>query len=338
MNINYLAIAGVLAFTFSPLAANAGQVSGMDWKSAEVSAVGIGVVPDRVKNPAQGRALACRAAKVDGLRNLLETVQGVRVDSATLVKDAMVESDLVRTTVTGIVKGASEVSRRVLSDGSCEVTLAMPVAGDLFSAVISEDEYRQETRGVGGHSFNFSNRMMELANLLNEYGFITQAHASSVPEVVLESQSQLELAKKLHKIFEGKGDKVAAVLLSRAINDYETAREVTGIVIDASNVGSFQPAALPWIRDDKGEKLYPNADTPYEIVRSSMPVSYDFDVDTAVRNKRVATKPAVLKAVATYKERSSDLMLDEAGKKEFLNLIQKGNVNENARIMIVVSD
>jgi len=321
-----------------PFLAMAEDMPGVDWRSGMISANGIGVPPEGVRHPGKARAMACRAAMVVAQRNLLETTKGVRVDSVTLVKDAMVESDLIRTSVEGIVKGARMSKRRLMSDGSCEVTATMPMAGDLFSALISEEKFHQQTGEAKRSSLDFSERMARVFRRLSDAGLISEAQAGVAPSVTLDNEEQVKLARKLKQVFEAEGDRLAASLLQRAITDYQQVRDFTGIVIDASAVPGFHPAALPWIRDNTGVKLYPNADTPYEVVRSNMPVSYDFNVDDAVKNKRVATKPLVLKAVSTYKSRASDLMLDQKGEKDFMQLMRKGFVNENARIMIVVSD
>jgi len=99
----------------------------LNWGTGEVSASGIGVPPDRyLNNPARARIMATRAAKVDALRNLLETLEGVRVQSQTLVKDMAVESDLIRTTMKGTVRNASQVGQpRYMNDGSVEVVMAI---------------------------------------------------------------------------------------------------------------------------------------------------------------------------------------------------------------------
>ncbi|MDQ6992822.1 MAG: hypothetical protein Q9M31_05060 [Mariprofundus sp.] len=321
-----------------PLVATAEPITGINWRSGLISATGIGVSPDRITNPAQAHAMACRAAMVVAQRNLLETTKGVRVDSMTLVKDAMVESDLIRTSVQGIIKGARMSNKHLMDDGSCEVTAIMPIAGDLFAAVISEEQFRKEVAGTEISQLDFSERMQRLLGQITRVGLITVADASPIPVVAIEGASQLKLAEKLQVVLEAQGDHLGSVIIGRAINNYRQVRDFTGIVIDASSVRSFHAAAMPWIRDQHGVKLYPNGDTPYEVVRSSMPVAYDFSVKDAVQNKRVATVPLVVNAVSTYKSKTSDLMLDSEGEKKFLDLMHKGVINKKARIMIVVAD
>jgi hypothetical protein len=108
----------------------------VNWSAGYIEAVGIGAPPERSMGKINARPMALRAAKVDAYRNLLEITKGVRIDSATTVKDFMVESDVINTQVNGLVKGAIVVKEQYMSDGTAEVTLRMPLFGDLPRIVI----------------------------------------------------------------------------------------------------------------------------------------------------------------------------------------------------------
>ena len=72
--------------------------------------------------------MAKRAAKLDAQRNLLETINGVRVTSGTTVKDMTLESDIIGSRVKGLLQGAFETHSIVtLEDGNwvAEVTMAV---------------------------------------------------------------------------------------------------------------------------------------------------------------------------------------------------------------------
>jgi len=116
----------------------------LNWSTGEASASGIGVPPERyLKNPPRARAMAIRAAKVDALRNLLETVEGVRVQSQTLVKDMAVESDLIRTVMQGTVRNAKMVGKpHYMEDGSVEVTMAINYRESMAKTVL--DKYAEK--------------------------------------------------------------------------------------------------------------------------------------------------------------------------------------------------
>lgn len=103
----------------------AGQVN---WSRQFVEAEGMAVI-DRVKyaNEAQARAVALRGAEVVAYANLLEITKGVRVQRSTTVRDLMTESDVVRTEVEGIVRGARREGEPREKDGLMYVRVRMPL-------------------------------------------------------------------------------------------------------------------------------------------------------------------------------------------------------------------
>jgi hypothetical protein len=107
----------------------------VNYEEGYIEAVGTGAPPEHYYGKPQARPMALRAAQVDAYRNLLETVQGVQIDSKTTVKDFVVESDVINTAVSGLVKGAAVMNKAYLSDGTVEVTVRMPLSG-LAKAVI----------------------------------------------------------------------------------------------------------------------------------------------------------------------------------------------------------
>ena len=113
-----------------------GDKGKINWSEGYIEAVGIGAPPERYVGKPQARPMALRAAKVDAYRNLLETTKGVRVDSATVVRDFAGESDVINVAVEGLVKGAKLVNQDYLSDGTVEVTLRMPMAGGFAQVII----------------------------------------------------------------------------------------------------------------------------------------------------------------------------------------------------------
>ena len=108
----------------------------VNWSAGYIEAVGIGAPADKSIGKANARPMALRAAKVDALRNLLEITKGVQVDSATSVKDFTVESDVINTQVSGLVKGAVVVDQQYISDGTVEVRLRMPLYGNLAMIIM----------------------------------------------------------------------------------------------------------------------------------------------------------------------------------------------------------
>ncbi len=99
----------------------------VNWTRGWVQATGIGVPPSNA-GPA-GKALAQRAAFSVAVRNLLEVVKGVRIDSATLVENYLVQNDVIKSQVSGFVKGAQVEKTNEFPDGSVEIFVKAPLWG-----------------------------------------------------------------------------------------------------------------------------------------------------------------------------------------------------------------
>jgi Tfp pilus assembly protein PilF len=86
--------------------------------------VGMGVPPEGMP-AAKAKLMACRAAQVDGYRQLAEITKGVKVDAQTTVENFVVSSDVIKTKVKAVIQGARIVSKKQQSDGTCEVTMQL---------------------------------------------------------------------------------------------------------------------------------------------------------------------------------------------------------------------
>ncbi|MDP7216787.1 MAG: hypothetical protein QGH91_05430 [Candidatus Marinimicrobia bacterium] len=122
--ISFSLIFGQSAFVGEQLAKGS-----INYADRKIQATGIGYVPDNMINAATARRSATRIAKVDAMRNLVEIVNGITVDSETTMSDAMFD-DVVKTKVQGLIRGAVQVGDiKYLSDTSIEVTYEVPMSG-----------------------------------------------------------------------------------------------------------------------------------------------------------------------------------------------------------------
>lgn len=107
------------------------QKNVINWEKgsdADVIAVGIGLPPAGMPST-RASALARRAAIVDAQRNLLESIKGVNLDSDTTMENLMIQSDVVKTKVSGVLKGYTIISEKENPDGSYQVTMKVPLFG-----------------------------------------------------------------------------------------------------------------------------------------------------------------------------------------------------------------
>ncbi len=107
----------------------------VNWTKGVIQGKGIGAPPEKFYGKPNARPMAIRAAKIVALRNILETVNGIRVDSNTVVKDFAVQSDTIRSQVEGMVRGAREINVEYMSDGTVEVIMEISMYGN-FSQVL----------------------------------------------------------------------------------------------------------------------------------------------------------------------------------------------------------
>jgi len=101
----------------------------VDWADRCIVATGIGAPNPDLPEAAQ-RPAAMRAAQTIALRNALETIKGIFINSSTTVKNFMVENDVVSSSISGFVKGFQQEGRtKYMSDGSVEITMRVPIDG-----------------------------------------------------------------------------------------------------------------------------------------------------------------------------------------------------------------
>ena len=107
------------------------------WDEGTIVAEGFGTPPNGVYG-SRANIMARRAAIVDAQRNLAEQINGVQVDAETTVENFVTTSDVVKTKVSALVKGAMVVEEQLMPDGSYHVVMSMPMYGmqGLSSAIM----------------------------------------------------------------------------------------------------------------------------------------------------------------------------------------------------------
>jgi hypothetical protein len=101
----------------------------IDWTARVIYARGIGApnmdVPEAARRPG-----AIRAAQQVAMRDALETLKGIYLNSTTTVENFMVKSDVITSHIGGFLKGFEQKGKeKYMSDGSVEVIMAIPLDG-----------------------------------------------------------------------------------------------------------------------------------------------------------------------------------------------------------------
>ena len=134
-----------LTMAFLLLLCSLAMAAGADFELNRVEADGFGLPPDYAISEAQARLMARRAAISDAQRNLAEQIAGVQVDSETTVQNLQISSDVIRTHVSALLKGAKVISESY-EDGAYHVVMALPLYGvnnSLASAVLPHMTHRE---------------------------------------------------------------------------------------------------------------------------------------------------------------------------------------------------
>ncbi len=140
-----LALAVAAACATLPGAARAESV--VDWQRKVVKCTGSGAanLRDAGGNPAVARIGAEKAAKLDALRNCLEAVKGVQLDSGHTVGGALASDQALSGKVQGLVKGFKVVGApRYFSDGGVELDVEVPLDGAMSDALLPKAEKKDE--------------------------------------------------------------------------------------------------------------------------------------------------------------------------------------------------
>ncbi|NTW59601.1 MAG: hypothetical protein HGA43_10570 [Nitrospirae bacterium] len=315
----------------------------INWTSGEVYATGIGAPPPNAVNPAQARAMAERAAQVVAYRNLLEIVKGVRVDSETVVENFMTKSDVIRTKVDGIIKGAMPIKKQYLSDGSVEVTVVMRMKGDFLNAVVPE---------------TFGSSMLPTPPVRPAPSFPLPAtpKQAPVPPPAPDKRQEpprVEPTKPApvppHPEKKPEPPKMTTQPQPEkkieppqqppvATPDQSTAQfkggKATGLVVDGRGLG-LKPALLPKIIDPQGQEIYVGQVVPRTNAVEQGVAGYAKDVNAAANNFRVTDNPAVIRGLRASGAARTDIMLSQTDAQMLRDLGRKGDFLQYCRVIIV---
>ncbi len=278
-------------------------MGGIDWTNQVVRATGIGA-PNPNFPPSAQRSSAVEAAKVVALRNILQLVKGVYVNSTTTIENAMVKSDLIRTRVEGVVRNFKITDIRYMSTGDVEVDVEVPLSA-FYEIFLTFPE-----------------------------GTATQA-PRYCPLCGQPWPAGKPFPKEYEYLLQGGNAAGAAPTQPRMHTPPAGNQAFTGLIVDARGLG-VKPALAPRILDENGNVVYGTQNVSREYALQIGVVGYEKDVNRARQNERVANNPLIVKAIRVEGPNRTDVVIRNADADRIRQLAQRLKFLEECRVMMVL--
>jgi hypothetical protein len=325
----------------------------VNWTQGVVTAKGSGAPPSKgVTNVAQARLMAERAAKADALRNLLETVKGVRVDSETTVESFTTKSDRVLTRVSGIVIGARLVDTKYLSDGAVEVTMSINLTGELLAVMLQElppltrppmpapplpvplPVPPKETRLPPPPPKDTKLPPPPPPPKETKLPPPPPPPAPPAQETKVPPPPVAEPTGTPPPSIETKAQ-TPSKAPARAEDNLDLKKlDYTGLIVDARKLG-LRPALVPKIMNEKGELVYSTQSLGQQDIARMGLVGYAKDVNAAAKNQRVTADPVVVSGLGATGEKKTDVVISNRDAQMILTTAPYTGYLKNGRVMVV---
>lgn len=277
---------------------NIGENQSVNWTNQVVRATGIGAPNPNLPMAAQ-RATAIKAAQLDAVRNLVETIKGMYITSETTVRNAMVENDVIRTRVEAHVKNFKQVEGpKYMSDGSVEVVVEMPITGVISDALLPSD--------FGGGNFMTAGQMV-----CPTCGQPWPQGKPVPPGVNLQQVGGTTTPAASSGVY-------------------------TGLIVDCKGLG-IRPAMAPKIVDEQGNEVYGSKFVSREWAVEIGMVGYDKDLNRARQNDRVTNNPLVLKGMQASGPNKTDVVLSSSDAALVHQAAANQNFLDKCKVMFIVN-
>jgi hypothetical protein len=335
----------------------------INWTTGEIVATGIGAPPSKPVNQAQARAMTERAAYVVALRNLLETVKGVQVDSVSVVENFMVKSDVIRARVNGIVNGARVVDKKYMSDGSVEVKVAMTMKGKFLDALVPETFGKPFIQQLPLRIPSTPQKPSDVKPAppppqpqkpLPPVPAVPDKKPEPtqpvVPPIVIVPDKKPVPTEPATPPVATVPDKKPEPIQPAPLKQPEPVPAVpapeigstlafkggiaTGVVLDGRGLG-LKPALLPKIMDAQGQEIYVGQIVTRTNAVEQGVAGYAKDVNAAANNFRVTDNPAVIKGLQASGPSRTDVVVGQADAQMLRQLSSKGDFLQYCRVIIV---
>lgn len=288
------------------LAVNSLVMAATDISGGVITAEGIGAA-------GQATPLGYRAAQMDAYRQLLEQTNGVQITADTTVENYVTTSDVIRSRVSGLVRGAQVVNKFKDSDGFFHVVIELPVYGggaSLAAAVVPQVQqvpFKAPSDIIPVNN-SLANKPMTLPAhepvaeaAVNEP--VVQTPIIRAPEPAVQTPSVQAPAVQAPAMQQAPAVQAPAVTQPQAVTpakaasaaNYQAAGNYTGVVVDCSGMG-LQSAMAPAVFTPDHKVVYGLENFSRDEVVSHGYVGYSKSLTSGL--DRAGSNPLVVKAVS----------------------------------------
>lgn len=264
----------------------------------------------------QNKYAADLSAKVISQRNMLEVIKGVNITSELTISNGLESSEIIKSRVDGVIKGAQIISKKYNPQTQSSVVITkLELGKDLLKALLSDT--------------NLLSWNEKIEKLWDSFDFITKANATVYS--VGEKETILKLLEDL------KTNNEAKKHLEDIIKKLDDTSSYTGVLLDISELSSFKKALIVKLVDEEGKEFYPsNLVSTETLTKKNTSVGYMFGKEDARKNQRVFSNPIELKPISTYKNKLSNIVLSKEQIKQLKSLDE--SVLSNAKIILVLGE
>lgn len=295
----------------------------------------------------RSRYKACRASIVVAQRELVEIIGQLRVDSKTVVSEGVLAKDLILSTIRGSLNGGRVVGREINGDGTCTVKMSLALAGVLARNIFAKHNQNNQLKpAVIRQSVSIPIKplqtallpiqqdIIELKERLDGFeqrldgtkGLLPQISGSRAREGDINDLEQR--LQHIERLLQSKPELVAKV--AKVVAE----KIPTGLVIDARG-SNFLPSMFPTLRDMNGTIVFPVAPS-VASQNGELLALFMNDLSTAQNHPRVGSRPLVLKALRTWDDTRTEIILDRQASNRVTQLVKSGGMGHVP--MIIVND
>ena len=286
-----------------------------------LSAEGFGFADAKRFPESQARLMAVRAAKIDAQRNLLETINGVRVTAGTTVKDMALESDIIGTRVKGMLQGSFEVSSDVKLESDnwvASVTMAVCLAKD-------DGDCRERTTLASITQPNLKGAPAAERFSQADVAAVSSVSTTASPVTTPVTSAEEAPSASVEASVSEQPAQTAAVAASGNAQH-------SGLIVDASNL-NFSPMLDVRLKTSQGKELY----GPGHVAMGSDWLHWAASLESAQAMSDIVGDNTLVVTPSGLGEASELVIEDQDAIAIFTSNTMSGDYLSDGKVIIVVS-